>query len=380
MDISFNEDQIEITNQAHRFLENECPPEFVREMYEDPRGFTDALWLKMAEMGWMGMTIPEKYNGIGLGMTDLCIILEEMGRVVLPGPYFSTVMLAVEILMAAGNESQKEAYLSRIALGEMRGTLAMLEPDGGSGPRYIHMEAKPDNGGYILNGTKIFVPDAHVADFIVVVARTGAGDDPTEGITLFLVDTEAPGVSITPLLTMDGSRKQSEVRFEGTKISSEDVLGEVNGGWIPLGRALNRAQVGLAAENVGGAQKAMEIAVDYAKIRVAFGQPIGAYQAIKHMCAQMLVEVEGSRSILYYAAWAQDEEEPGQAALAASVAKSHCSEAYRNVCTDCIQVLGGIGFTWEHDAHLYLKRAKGNQVALGDTAYHREEIARLIGC
>jgi len=380
MDISFNEDQIEITNQAHRFLEKECPADFVRQMYEDERGFTDELWSKMAEMGWMGMTIPEQYNGVGLGMTDLCIILEEMGRVVLPGPYFSTVMLAAEALKAAGNEAQKETFLSPIAVGERRGTLALFEPEGGAQPGYIRMEAKPDNGGFVLNGEKLFVPDAHVSDFMVVAARTNQGNDPSDGVTLFLVDPKAPGVSITPLKTMDGSRKQSAVRFEGTKISTDTILGEMNKGWEPLSRVLNRAQVGLAAENVGGAQKAMEIAVDYAKIRVAFDQPIGAYQAVKHMCAQMLVEVEGSRSMLYYAAWAQDEEEPLQASLAASIAKSHCSEAYRNVCTDCIQVLGAIGFTWEHDAHLYLKRAKANQVALGDTAFHREEIAQLIGC
>jgi alkylation response protein AidB-like acyl-CoA dehydrogenase len=379
MDISFNEDQIEITNQAHRFLENECPADFVRQMYEDERGFTDDLWTKMAEMGWMGMTVPEQYNGVGLGMTDLCIILEEMGRVVLPGPYFSTVMLAAEALKAAGNETQKEDYLAKIAVGEARGTLALFEPESGARPGYIRMEAKKDNGGFILHGKKLFVPDAHVSDFMIVAARTKPGDDPSDGLTLFMVDTKDPGVTITPLITMDGSRKQSAVTFEGTKVSAENILGELNQGWQPLCSVLSRAQVGLAAENVGGAQRAMEIAVDYAKIRVAFEQPIGAYQAVKHMCAQMLVEVEGSRSMLYYASWAQDEEEPDQAALAASVAKSHCSEAYRNVCTDCIQVLGAIGFTWEHDAHLYLKRAKANQVALGDTAFHREKIARIIG-
>ena len=380
MDISYNEDQIEIANQAHRFLENECPMEFVREMYDDERGFTDELWSKMTEMGWMGMCIPEEYNGIGLGMVDLCIILEEMGRVVLPGPFFSTVMLAAEALIEAGNKSQKDAYLSKIALGEMRGTLALLEPDSGPRPGYIQMEAGQNGDGFILNGTKLFVPDAHTSDFLVVAARTRADDDPKNGITLFLVDAKATGVSITPLVTMDGTRKQSEVRFDGVKISKEGLLGEVNNGWKPLSRILSKASVGLTAENVGGAQKAMEIAVDYAKIRMAFGQPIGAYQAIKHMCSQMLVEVEGSRSVLFYAAWAQGEETSEEAALAASVAKSHSSESYKKVCSDCIQVLGGIGYTWEHDAHLYFKRASANRVALGDTNYHLEEIADLIGC
>ena len=380
MDIGFNEDQIEISNQAHRFMENECPLEFVREMYEDEKGYTEEIWSKMAEMGWMGMRIPEEYGGIGLGMTDLCIILEEMGRAVMPGPFFSTVALGAESLLEAGNESQKKAYLPRMAEGELKGTLALLEPDGGPRPGCIQMEAKGNDDGYVLNGTKLFVPDALVADFMVVAARTEPGDDPNSGITLFLVDTSTPGLAIRPLITMDASHKQAEVVFEEVKVSPEDVLGEVGNGWDPLSRVLAKAQVGITADNVGGAQKAMEIAVDYAKIRIAFGQPIGAYQAVKHMCSQMLVEVEGSRSILYYAAWAQEEEERDQAILAASVAKSHSSEAYRNVASDCIQVLGAIGFTWEHDAHLYLKRAKANQVALGDTSYHREQIARLIGC
>jgi alkylation response protein AidB-like acyl-CoA dehydrogenase len=380
MDISFSEDQIEIANQAHRFVENECPPAFVRDMYEDERGFTDELWSKMAEMGWMGLRIPEEYDGIGLGLTDLCIVLEEMGRVVLPGPYFSSVMLGAESLIEAGNDSQKKAYLPKLSAGEMRGTLALFEFNGGPRPGYIQMEGRPEGDGFILNGAKLFVPDAHVSDFMVVAARTKPGDDPKNGITLFLVDTKAKGVSITPLLTMDGTRKQSEVSFDGVHVSSEEVLGETDKGWGPLSRILRRAVVGLTAENVGGAQKAMEIAVDYAKIRIAFGQPIGAFQAIKHKCSEMLVGVESSRSILYYAAWAQEAEESEKAAIAASVAKSHSSEAYVSVASNCIQVLGAIGMTWEHDAHLYLKRAKANQVALGDSAYHREEIAKLIGC
>ncbi|MBW2622026.1 MAG: acyl-CoA/acyl-ACP dehydrogenase [Deltaproteobacteria bacterium] len=380
MNIGFNEDQIEISNQAHRFMENECPPEFVRGMYDDEKGYTEDIWSRMADMGWMGMRIPEEYGGIGLGMTDLCILLEEMGRVIMPGPYFSTVALGAELLLEVGNESQKQAFLPGIAEGKLKGTLALLEPDGGPRPGYIQMEAKKNGEEFVLNGAKLFVPDAHAADFMVVAARTAAGDDPQSGVTLFLLDADAPGVSINPLLTMDASRKQAEVVFENVKATKEDVLGEVDQGWDPLSCVLAKAQVGLTAENVGGAQKAMEIAVDYAKIRIAFGQPIGAYQAVKHMCSQMLVEVEGSRSIMYYAAWAQGEEERDQAILAASVAKSHSSEAYRNVTSDCIQVLGAIGFTWEHDAHLYLKRAKSNQVALGDTAYHREQIARLIGC
>jgi alkylation response protein AidB-like acyl-CoA dehydrogenase len=379
MDISFNEDQIEIANQARRFVENECPSSFVLEMYENERGITDELWTKMAEMGWMGMRIPEEYGGIGLSLADLCIVLEEMGRGILPGPFFSTVMLAAESVIEAGSESQKQTYLPQIAGGETRGTLALLESDGGPNPDYVQMEARPEGNGYILNGTKLFVPDAQVADFMVVAARTEPGDDPDRGITLFLVDAKAGGISITPFNTMDGSRKQSQVDFKDVSVAKDDVLGEVNKGWEPLKRVLRYAAVGLTADNVGGAQKAMEIAVDYAKIRIAFGQPIGGYQAIKHQCSEMLVDVESSRSILYYAAWAQEEEDPVTAALAAYSAKSESSKAYVAVTAKCLQVMGAIGITWEHDAHLYYKRANANEVAFGDTAYHREAIARLIG-
>ncbi len=378
MDISFNEDQIEIRNQARRFLENECSIEYVREMFEDEKGFTDAVWAKMTEMGWMGMHIPEEYDGIGLGLTDLCIVLEEMGRALTPGPYFSTVVLAAEAIINAGNEEQKKSYLPRISMGEIRGTLALMEPDAGPDPTYIRMEARAEGDGYILNGTKLFVFDAHTADFMVCAARTEAGNDPAQGLTLFLVDTGAEGVAITPLVTMDRTRKQCEVKFNGVKVSQEDVLGEVNKGWKPLSRVLQLAQVGLGADSVGGAQKAMEIAVDYAKIRHQFNQPIGAFQAIKHKCADMLVKAEGARSLFYYTTWALEEEEPQTAAIAASAIKAFAADAYRDIATDGIQVLGGIGCTWEHDMHFYLKRAKLNQVALGDSAFHREAIMRIL--
>ncbi len=380
MDISFNDDQVEISSQARRFLENECPIEFVREMFEDVRGFTDELWSKMAELGWMGVHIPEEYDGIGLGFMELCIILEEQGRALLPAPYYSTVVLAAELLLEAGNKEQRKNYLPRIAVGEIRGTLALQEPDSGPVPGYIQMKARAKGNNYILSGTKLFVPDAHVSDFLICAARTQAGNDPAKGITLFLVDTNAKGVSITPLLAMDGTRKQCRVQFKNVAVSRDNILGKVHLGWKPLKRVIMRALVGLSAENVGGAQKAMDIAVEYAMTREQFNQPIGAFQAIKHKCAEMLVDVEGSRSLLYYAAWAQEEEKSQVASLAASAIKVFSSDAFRNVTTSGIQVLGGMGCTWEHDLHLYLKRAKANQVALGDSAFYREEVARMLGC
>lgn len=378
MEIALNEDQIEIARQARRFLENESPMAFVRSMFEDERGFTDAFWTKMVEMGWTAMTLPEAHGGLGMNLLDLVVVLMEMGRSVMPGPFFSTVLLAAETILQAGSEAQKQKILPSVAAGQMRGTLALQEPDGGADPGHICLEARSEGDGFVLRGTKLPVPDAHIADFMVCAARTRESAQPDEGITLFLVDPKAQGVSITPLPSMDGTRKISAVSFEGLRLPREHILGDLHDGWGPLNRVLTRAQVGLCADCVGGAQRAMEIATEYAKIRIQFDQPIGAYQAIKHRCAQMYVEAESARSVLYWAAWAQDHADPEEAALSASVAKAYCSETYRNITTGAVQVLGGTGFSWEHDIHLYLKRAKGNEVALGDPIYHREQVARRM--
>ena len=378
MDVSLSKVQLDIAKEARRFLDKECPTDYVRDMYEDERGFTDEIWAKMIEMDWMRVHIPEQYGGIGMDQMDLIMVLEEMGRAVFPGPFFSTVLLAAEAIMEAGNDSQKERYLPGIAAGEIRGTLALYEPDGGADLGYIQMEARADGDGFVLDGTKISVPDAHVADFLVCAARTKPGSDLTQGITLFLVDLSADGVSVSMLPTMDGTRKLCAVDFTAVQVSPEAILGEPHKGWKHLRRVLQRAQVGLCAECVGGAQRAMEIATEYAKIRVQFDQPIGAFQAIKHRCAQMYVEVESSRSILYWAAWAQDHGDTKEAALAASVAKAYCSETYTHVSTAGIQILGGTGFAWENEMQLYLKRAKANEQALGDPIYHREQVITLL--
>jgi alkylation response protein AidB-like acyl-CoA dehydrogenase len=265
MDIRLNQDQVEIGRQARRFLENECPAEFVRTMFTDDRGFTDEIWNKMAEMGWTALRIPEEYGGLGMDLLDLAVVLEEMGRAVVPGPFFSTVLLAGEIIMESGNDLQKERYLPGIAAGKMKGTLALHEPDGGADPGHIQMAAQSDGDDFVLNGTKLFVPDAHVADFLVCVARTKAGTDPNAGMTLFLVDPEADGVCVTLLPTMDGTRKLCAVDFDGMRVDSEAILGDLHGGWKALSRVLQRAQVGLCAECVGGAYRAMELATEYAR-------------------------------------------------------------------------------------------------------------------
>jgi len=378
MDIKLNEDQVEITRQARRFFENESPMDFVRAMFEDDRGFTDEFWSKMVEMGWSAMRIPEVYNGLEMGLLDLAVVLEEMGRALVPGPFFSTVLLAADTIKAAGTDSQKENYLPKVAAGEIRGTVALHESDGGADMGHIQMEARDDGDGFLLDGTKLFVPDAHVADFLICAARTQAGNDPAEGITLFLLDTKIQGLSISLMPTMDGTRKLCAVEFSGVRVNGDGVLGSVNDGWNALRPVLQCAQVGFCAECVGGAQRAMELATEYAKVRIQFDQPIGTFQAIKHRCAQMYVEVESSRSVLYWAAWAQDHSDPEEAALAASIAKADCSEVYTSTSASALQVLGGTGFSWEHDIHLYLKRAKANEVTLGDPVYHREQVAQFL--
>lgn len=378
MDIRLSDDQHEIARQARRFLDNECPMGYVRTMLEDERGFSEDQWLKMAEMGWMGILIPEAFGGMGMELVDLAVIMEEMGRAIVPGPFFSTVLLAAESIARAGDATQKERYLPRVASGEIRGTLALYEPDSGAEPEFIRMKARADGTGFVLNGTKLFVSDAHVAQFMVVAARTDTGTDPGPGITLFLVDTFIEEISVNLLPTLDGTRKLCEVKFDHVRAGADQILGGVNAGWKHLAPVLQKAQVGLCAECVGLARRSMELATDYAKIRIQFDQPIGAFQAVKHRCAKMYEQVESARSALYWAAWAQDHGDDLEAALSASAAKVYCSEVAREVSASAIQVPGGTGFTWEHDLHFYLKRAKANEVALGDPVYHREKVAALL--
>jgi alkylation response protein AidB-like acyl-CoA dehydrogenase len=378
MDIKLNQDQIEISRQARRFIENECSMDYVRRMFEDGRGFTDEVWAKMVEMGWTAMLVPETYGGLGMELMDLCVVMEEMGRYVTPGPLFSTVLLAGETIRAAGIDAQKEKYLPAIAAGELRGTLALTEPDGGSDPAWIHLDAKRDEGGYVLSGTKIFVLDAHTAQFLIIAARTAPGDDPAHGVTLFIVDPGAEGLKITPLPTMDGTRKQCVVQLESVRVPSDSVLGSVGQGWPYIEPVLRKAAVALCAESVGGSKRCTEMATQYGNERIQFEQPIGGFQAVKHKCAQMFLLAESARSVLYWAAWAQDHGDALEAALSASTAKAYASESYREIACYAIQILAGTGFTWEHDLHFYLKRAKDNETALGDPIYHREELMRII--
>ena len=376
MNFGFNDEQELLRSTARKFFENECGSDTVRRLMETPEGISPDLWTKLAEQGWLGLVYPEAYDGMGLGLVDLVVLMEEMGRAVVPGPYFSAVLLGGLAIAEAGSEAQKKEWLPKIAAGDRRVALAWMEPSAQLGPAGVTLTAVEKGGRYTLSGTKLFVHDAHTADGLVVAARTrpGAGAD---GVSLFLLPKGTKGLEVTLLPTMDQTRKLCEVALSDVTVGSDALLGAAGAGWAPLARVLDRATVALCAEMCGGAQKVLDMTVEYAKIRQAFGRPIGSYQGVKHRAADMLVDVENSKSITYYAAWALDEG-AAEAPLAVSMAKAYVSDAYRRVAAAGIQLHGGIGFTWEHDLHLYFKRAKGSEFTFGDATHHRERVAQLV--
>jgi alkylation response protein AidB-like acyl-CoA dehydrogenase len=377
MDFAFSEQQDLFRASARQFLERECPPDMVRRWSDEPQGYSPDLWQKMAALGWMGLVLPETYGGGGLSLVDLTILVEEMGRVLLPAPFFSSVALGALTLLESGSNEQCQQILPRLARGEAKVCVALLEADGRYDPRGISMRASIRGNRATLNGTKLFVVDAQVSDYVICVARTRGGRDPESGISLFVLDMASPGITCTPLLSIDQTRRLCEVSFARVGVSLDAMLGERDAAWPTLLRALDKATVALCAEMVGGAEKAMEMCVDYGKTRVQFGRQIGSFQAVKHKIADMKVWVENAKSVVYYAAWAVDRDAP-DAARAASMAKAYCSEMYSRVTADGIQVHGGVGFTWDHHLHLYFKRAKSSEVLLGNTTWHRERTATLI--
>jgi len=300
-----------------------------------------------------------------------------MGRVVMPGPFLSTVLLGGLAIREAGSEAQKKEWLTRIASGKAKTALAWTEPSARWDAAGVTCAARETKDGFVLNGTKLFVLDAHLADVLVVVARTSEGRTPEEGTSLLLVPKGTRGVDVKLLPTMDQTRKLCEVSFKDAAVPADALMGAKGGAWPALARVVERATVALCAEMCGGAQRVLDMTTDYAKIRIAFGKPIGTYQGVKHKAADMLVDVENAKSLTYYAAWAVDENAP-EAALAASMAKAYVTDAYRKVAGAGIQLHGGIGFTWEHDLHLYFKRAKSSEFTFGDATYHRERVAQLI--
>ena len=375
MDFGFSEEQDMLRQSVRGFLEAECPMTYVRQMMEDERGFSEDQWKKMVALGWTSLIIPEAYGGAGLNMVDMVVVLEEMGKVVFPGPFFASTILGGIAIDLGGSPAQKQQWLPGLADGSLRATLAQVEESGRWDADGIQLAAKAAGGGYALSGTKLFVHDAHNADLLIVPVRTGGVG--ADGVTLLVVERKAKGVGLRVLKTMDQTRKLCEVTFDGVSVGKDAVLGEVGKGWPLLDRLIDRAKVALCAEMCGGAQKVLEMSVEYAKVREQFGKPIGSFQAIQHKCANMMVQVESAKSATYYAAWAVANDVP-EAHLAACMAKAYTSDAYRFVSAEGIQIHGGIGFTWEHDMHLYFKRAKGSEVTFGDATHNRELVAQVV--
>jgi alkylation response protein AidB-like acyl-CoA dehydrogenase len=378
MDFAFSDEQEMLRDTARRFLEAKAPSEVVRRLMETDEGFDPVLWSELAAQGWQAVAIPEEYGGAGFGFMEQAILMEEMGRALFPVPYLSSVVLGADLVLRAGSDEQRKELLPPVASGERRLALAQVEPSGSWTADGVTLTARRDDADLVLNGAKSFVLDGHTADVLIVVARADEGPAGPEGIGLVVVDASAKGVSRRRLETMDQTRKQAEVLFDDVRVPASAVLGEPGAGWGHLGETLEGATVALAFEQVGGAQKCLEMAVEYAKTRVQFGRPIGSFQAIKHKCADMLVEVESARSAAYYAGWAVATADP-ERRIAAPLAKSYCSEAFFHCAAENIQIHGGIGFTWEHDAHLYFKRAKTDELLFGTPAQHRAVLAERLG-
>jgi alkylation response protein AidB-like acyl-CoA dehydrogenase len=358
MNFDFTDDQRAIKATARDFLTARYPSATVRELAADDRGYTDGQWQELADLGWTGLVVPEADGGLGLGAVELVVIQEELGYALAPTPLPSSVG-ATLLLVAAGTSEQRERWLGPLARGEARGTIALWDERAGWSPEHSEVEA----AGGVLTATKIAVPDAAGADLLIVAGADGRH---------YLLETSDPGVRVVSERALDPTRKLFTVTLEGA--AAEPLRLEPG----PIGQAYHTIVTALAAETVGVAQRAMEMAVAYAKERKQFGRPIGAYQAVSHRCAQMLLEVEGARSLAYWAGWALDHA-PGEAARAASMAKAYASDAGFRVTASALQVHGGIGFTWEHDLHFFLKRAVANAHAFGDARWHRERVAELSG-
>ncbi|NND03936.1 MAG: acyl-CoA/acyl-ACP dehydrogenase [Acidimicrobiia bacterium] len=372
MDFTMTDEQSMLRDTVRSLLEDKATSPRVREVMESPTGVDDELWGSMAEMGLQAMHLPEEFGGAGFTLLETGIVLEELGRAVAPVPYFSSVVLGATAVLIAGSPEQKAEVLPKAGSGQLRLALAITEEGRGWGTGDIATEATPDDDSFVLNGAKAYVVDGHSADMLVVSAREGSG------VSLFLVPTDIPHVTRHRMETMDMTRQQAVISFDGARVPSAARLGEAGSGVATLDMLYDIAAAMLAFEQVGGAQRCLEMAVEYAKDRKQFGRAIGSFQAIKHKCADMLVQVESARSAAYFAGWAASHSHD-ELMVAAPTAKAYCSDAYFSCAAENIQVHGGIGFTWEHDAHLYFKRAKTSQLLFGDPGEWRELLASRLG-
>ncbi len=375
MDLRFSEAQEILRKMARDFLTTECPKSLVRELEQSDKGYSPELWKKMAQLGWMGLIIPEEYEGMGYTFQDLTVLMEEIGKNILPGPLVSTITSTFPIL-EAGNEEQKKEFLPRIARGELILTTALLEIEGTFSASSIATTAIPKGNDFIINGTKLFVEMAHVADYIICVTRTNKGASPEKGITLFMVDSKAPGIHCDVIPTM-AADKQCEVRFENVTVPKNNILGKIDEGWPIVEMFLRKGAIIKCAESVGGIQTCVEMTVAYAKERVQYGRPIGAFQALQHIMADMWTAMGTSRYLLYEVAWMESEGLP--CAKEASMAKAFINEAYKNVSKWAVRLHGAIATSADHDIPLYYRRAKAADFAFGGTDFHRELVAQKIG-
>ncbi len=376
MDFDLNEEQEMLKTAARDFLNKECPKSLVREMVKDERGYSPELWRKMVELGWPGLIFPEEYGGLGGSFLDLVVLLEEMGRACLPSPFFSTVIQGGLFILNAGTEEQKQDLLTKVAEGEVILTLALTEPSGSYDAASVGVEARSDGADYTISGTKLFIPDAHIADYLICITRTKKEAAPEAGITAFLVDGKSPGISCTLLKTIAGD-KLCEVIFDKVRVPQKNIVGELDQGWDPLEKTLQLATLAKCAEMVGGAQKVLEISAEYAKERMVFGRPLGSFGVIQQHIADMMIDVDGCRFLTYEAAWKLSEGLP--CAMEIAMAKAWTSDAYRRVTAVGQQIFGGVGFIEDHDMPLYFKRAKAAELTLGDGNFHRELVARQLG-
>jgi len=376
MDLELTKEQKILKSSARDFLKKECPTSVMREMKDDEKGYPEALWEKMADLGWLGVIIPESYDGTGGNFMDLAIILEAMGEACCPGPFFSTVVLGGLAILDAGSDAQKQMILPKVANGDLILAFALTEPGAWYGTSAINVQAVAEKDEYIINGTKLFVENAHIADYILCAVRTDNSGSPDEGLTLFLVDGKSEGVTCTVLDTL-AYDKQCEVVFDNVRVPADNIIGEKGKAFGLLESLQEKAAVGKCAEMVGCIQTAFDMTVAYAKDRKQFGRPIGSFQAIQHHCANMVIDVDGARFITYQAAWKIAEGLPAR--MEASMAKAWTSNASRRVTFLGHQIHGAISFCEEHDMHLYYRKAKAAEVAFGDGDYHLEKVAQQLG-
>jgi len=365
-----------LRTSARDFLTTECPKTLVRELEESEKGYSPELWRKMAQLGWMGLVIPEEYGGMGMEFFDLTILIEEMGRNILPSPFFSTVVLGALPILSAGSDEQKKELLPRIAEGESILTMALTEPTATYEASGVQLKAVAQGDSFVLNGTKLFVENAHIADYIICVTRTKDSASPEDGITLFLVEGGSPGIKceVVPTIAAD---KLCEVVFKDVKVPKKNLLGELNKGWPIVAKALEQATMAKCAEMIGGAQASLDMSVEYAKERVQYGRPIGSFQAIQFYLADMWMKVDMGKNIVYEATWMVSEGLPATEKVA--ITKGWVNEAYKFVTERGVQIHGAIGTTRDHDMGLYYRRAWAADLAFGDTDFQREVVARHLG-